>query len=121
MSTMVMKSGLLGPYRLTFEGINEAISRQSAGVYALGSTDRNGSFQVRHVGRSDEDVRAKLRDCIGSEMMFKFRFFRSPREAFEKECELFHDFKPPGNRIHPGRPKGTNWACPRCQIFHTKS
>lgn len=121
MTTMIGKTGLLGPYRLTFEGINDAIRRQSAGVYALGSNDRSGNFQVKHVGRSDADVRAKLRDCIGSDNMFKFRFFGSARAAFEKECELFHDFSPPGNRIHPGRPRGTNWECPRCRIFRTMS
>jgi hypothetical protein len=112
-----MNTGLRGPYRLTYEGINEAVSRQSAGVYALGANDPSGHFQVKHVGRSDADIRAKLRDCIGSDIMFKFSFFSSPRAAFEKECELFHDFKPPGNRIHPGRPKGASWECPRCRIF----
>ena len=115
-----LKTGLLGPYRLTFDEIDTAVSRQSAGVYALGRNDPSGQFQVKHVGRSDADVRAKLRECIGSEVMFKFRFFRSGRDAFEKECELFHDFNPPGNRIHPGRPKGTNWECPRCRIYVVK-
>lgn len=116
---MTVSTGLFGPYRLTFDGIHEVVSRQSAGVYALGCNDRSGSFQVKHVGRSDDDLRAKLCDCIGSDIMFKFRYFNSARLAFEKECELFHDFSPPGNRIHPGRPKGTTWQCPRCRIFHT--
>jgi hypothetical protein len=114
---MTMKSGLLGPYRLTFEGINDAIARQSAGVFALGSTDPSGNFRVKHVGRADSDVRNRLRECIGSDAMFKVGFFASAQAAFEKECELFHDFAPPGNRIHPGRSKGTRWACPRCRIY----
>jgi hypothetical protein len=114
---MTGKTGLLGPYRLTFDDINSAVCRQSAGVFALGSNDPSGNFQVKHVGRSDADLRAQLRDCIGSEIMFKFRFFSSAQAAFEKECELFHDFSPPGNRIHPGRQKGTRWKCPRCRIF----
>jgi hypothetical protein len=121
MTTMAVKTGLLGPYRLTFDGINDAVSRQSAGVYALGSNDPSGNFQVKHVGRADSDIRAKLRDCIGSDIMFKFCFFSSARAAFQKECELFHDFSPPGNRIHPGRPRGTNWECPRCRIFRSTS
>jgi hypothetical protein len=119
--TTTVKTGLLGPYRLTFDGINEAMYRQAAGVYALGSNDPSGNFQVKHVGRADADLRARLRDCIGSEVMFKYRFYSNARTAFEKECELFHDFSPPGNRIHPGRPKGTNWLCPRCQIFKASS
>jgi len=114
---MTLKTGLLGPYSLTFDGVNDAISRQSAGVFALGSNDRNGNFQVKHVGRSDSNIRERLCECIGSDALFKFGFYASARAAFEKECELFHDFSPPGNRIHPGRSKGTNWECPRCRIF----
>lgn len=116
---MTVKTGLRGPYRLTFDGIHDAISKQSAGVFALGSKDPRGNFQVRHVGRSDADIRSKLCDCIGSDAMFKFGFFSSAKAAFEKECELFHDFNPPSNRIHPGRAKGTDWECPRCRIFRT--
>ncbi|MBI1648783.1 hypothetical protein [Hyphomicrobium sulfonivorans] len=114
---MAGKMGLLGPYRLSFEGIDGAVARRSAGVYALGRMDRMGNFQVRHIGRSDSDVASKLRECIGSDAMFKFTFFGTAQAAFEKECELFHDFSPPGNRIHPGRCKGTRWECPRCRIF----
>jgi hypothetical protein len=111
------KTGLRGPYRLTFDSIADAVAGQSAGVFALGSTDPGGNFQVRHVGRSDADIRSRLCECIGSDTMFKFSFYSSARAAFEKECELFHDFSPPANRIHPGRPKGTKWECPRCRIF----
>jgi hypothetical protein len=28
---------------------------------------------------------------------------------------LFHDFAPPNNILHPSRPAGTQWECPRCQ------
>ena len=115
--TTTARTGLLGPYRLTFDGINGAIARRSAGVYALGRNDPSGNFQVKHVGRSDSDIREGLRECIGSDTMFKFSFFGSAQAAFEKECELFHEFSPPGNRIHPSRSKGTKWECPRCKIF----
>lgn len=115
---MPMKTGLLGPYRLTFDGISNAIARRSAGVFALGSMDPDGNFRVKHVGRSDADIRSRLCECIGSDILFKVGFFGSAQAAFEKECELFHDFSPPGNRIHPGRSSGTKWECPRCRIFH---
>lgn len=117
---MAVKTGLLGPYRLTFDGINGAVARQSAGVYALGRSDPAGNFQVKHVGRSDTDIRGRLYECIGSDTLFKFSFYATAQAAFEKECELFHDFSPPANRIHPGRPKGTTWDCPRCRIFRVK-
>jgi hypothetical protein len=69
------------------------------------------------VGRSDADVKERLRECIGAGTHFKFDYFQSEREAFERECELFHDIRPPGNFVHPGRPKGTTLRCPRCRIF----
>jgi hypothetical protein len=114
---MTLKTGLLGPYRLTFDGISDAIARRTPGVFALGSTDPSGNFRVKHVGRADSDIRSRLCECIGSDALFKVAFYASAQAAFEKECELFHDFAPPGNRIHPGRAKGTRWECPRCRIY----
>lgn len=116
-TTTTTKTGLTGPFRLSFDAIEAAVNRKSAGVYALGREDAEGNFRVSHVGRSDSDVRTRLLDYIGSEALFKYRYCSAAQTAFEKECELFHDFSPPGNRMHPGRPKGTKWRCPRCQIF----
>jgi hypothetical protein len=111
------KSGLLGPYKLTYDGIGSAVTRTSAGVFALGHTDANGTFRIHHIGRSDRDVGERLRDFIGSNTMFKYGYSSSAKAAFEKECALFHDFSPPGNRLHPDRPSGTNFECPRCRFF----
>lgn len=110
-------TGLLGPYHLTFDGIDAAVDRKSAGVYALGHSDPDGRFVVRHIGRSDEDIKSRLCDYIGSDVMFKYRYFASPKQAFLKECELFHTFSPPGNRIHPDRSRDANWECPYCRIY----
>jgi hypothetical protein len=93
------------------------VTRKSAGVYALGHADAQGRFCINHVGRSDSDVRSKLLDYIGSDALFKYIYYSFPQTAFEKECALFHDISPPGNRLHPDRPKDTKWRCPRCQIF----
>ena len=111
------KTGLLGPYRLSFDEIGTTVDAVSAGAFAIGHIDQNGRFCINHIGRSDTDIGARLRDHIGSGMVFKYGYCDSPRAAFEKECQLFHDFSPPGNRVHPGRPSGTNWECPRCRIF----
>lgn len=111
------KTGLLGPYPLAFDDINEMVVGKMAGAYALGRFDAAGRFCVNYVGRSDTDIRARLCEHIGSDNLFKFSHFLSPRAAFEKECALFHDFKPPGNRVHPSRPGGTSWECPRCRMF----
>jgi hypothetical protein len=28
---------------------------------------------------------------------------------------MFHQFMPAGNFLHPGRPPGADWTCPRCR------
>lgn len=113
----MLTTGLLGPHRLSFDGICAAVPRQSPGVYVLGHGDLNGRFCVNHVGRADADVAASLRNLIGSDSLFKFGVMPSPRDAFERECVLFHTFRPPGNRLHPSRSAGTNWTCPRCRFL----
>ena len=45
------KTGLLGPYRLNFDTIDAAITRNSAGVYALGYTSPEGKFCTAIVTR----------------------------------------------------------------------
>ena len=111
------KTGLLGPYQLTYDGIESAVTRKSAGVYVLGYTSAEGLFRIHYIGRSDSDVRDTLRRYIGSNTAFKYGYFSSAKAAFEKECALYHDFSPPGNKIHPDRPKGTSSTCPRCRFF----
>jgi len=115
--TQTIKSGLTGPFRLTFEEIDLAVRERQPGVYALGTCDTVGRFAIMSVGRSDVDIKSRLREVIGAGTHFKFDTFATEREAFEKECELFHDIQPPGNFIHPGRPAGSTLRCPRCRIF----
>jgi hypothetical protein len=110
-------TGLLGPYPLTYADVEDAIPRVAPGAFALGHKDPSGRFYVDFVGRADGDVRGKLVELIGSGNLFKYSCTSSAEAAFMKECELFHDFKPPGNRMHPDRPSGTNWECPRCRFF----
>jgi|GraSoiStandDraft_41_1057321.scaffolds.fasta_scaffold844207_2 hypothetical protein len=114
---LMTKTGLQGPYPLSFDAIDAVVTRTSAGVYALGHSDAQGRFCINHVGRSDSDLRSRLLDYIGSDRLFKYGYSASSQTAFEKECQLFHDFSPPGNRLHPDRPKGTTWSCPRCRMF----
>ncbi len=52
--------------------------------------------------------------------MFKFGYFPSAEAAFERECELYHDFKPAGNRLHPDRPSRSSLECPRCRFFDSR-
>lgn len=112
------KTGLIGPYRLTFDGINEVVIGTMPGVYALGHHDVQGHFCVSRVGRSDGNIRTELCNFIGSETLFKFDVMSSSQAAFEKECALYHDFSPRGNLVHPARPAGTTWTCPHCSVMH---
>ncbi len=109
-------TGLLGPYVLVFDVINDEVVDLRPGAYALGYTDNNGRFVVTFVGSSSADLRSRLKQHIGTARQFKFRHFATDRAAFEKECELFHQFWPAGNFLHPERPKNSNWACPRCRL-----
>lgn len=110
-------TGLKGPYPLTNKEIDDKVTRTSAGAYALGRTDEEGAFLIKRIGRSDDDVNRRLHDHVGDYKKFKFGYYDSSKAAFEKECNLYHDFKPPDNPIHPARPSGTNWKCPRCNLF----
>ena len=107
-----------GPYLLDTPTIDRIITLKSPGNYALGRLD-GSSFPVRYVGRSDTDLNERLKDHVGSPTSTHFMcsYASSPLAAFEKECHNYHDFNPPENKVHPARPAGTNWQCPRCGVF----
>jgi hypothetical protein len=110
-------SGLKGPYPLTAKGVSDNVTRKSAGAYALGKYD-NSIFNIHYVGRADEDVANRLQDHVTEWYPhFKYDYFPSAKAAFEKECRLYHDFEPGDNKIHPARPKNSNWSCPVCTVF----
>lgn len=106
-----------GPYNLTGTEIDQAVTKTSPGNYGLGRVNKEGTFLVSRVGRSDYDVNGRLHDHPGDYEKFKFSYASSAKAAFEKECENYHDFDPPGNKMHPDRPDGTSWKCPRCRHF----
>lgn len=109
-----------GSYPLNSEKIDEVVTRTSPGNYALGHSVGD-SFRVEYVGRADSNINARLKDHVSeSYSHFKFSYATSPKAAFEKECRNYHDFgenKKLDNKIHPDRPAGTNWKCPRCKEF----
>jgi hypothetical protein len=114
-------TGLHGPYSLTTQNVDAVVRGKGPGAYALGYTGENGVFTVSYVGRSDEDLNARVKDWVGTKYReFKYGFLDSAKLAFEKECQIFHDFGETAlldNDIHPARPKGSDWKCPRCKTF----
>ena len=59
-----------GPYPLSHEAIDDAVTRSSAGNYALGYLDGR-VFVPFYVGRSDSDVRQILHDWVGVPSRYK--------------------------------------------------
>lgn len=111
---------MTGPILLGKDAIEKQVSRTSPGNYALGYVKDDGGFIVQYVGRSDTDVNDRLKDWVGKYKSFKYSYATSAKTAFEKECNNFHDFggtQKLANDIHPDRPNGSGWKCPRCKNF----
>ena len=113
--------GMSGPYVFTSTKIDEVVTRTSAGNYALGYTKDDGTYMVQYVGRSDTDLNQELKVRLSYKYKkFKYSYATSPKDAFEKECQNYHDFGGSvslHNKYHPDRPDDTNWKCPICDVF----
>lgn len=113
-------------YPYTLEEIESRIAPGCIGNYAYGYLNDGGQFVVKYVGRSDTDLRERIKH--GLEDMkanpelkyqrFKFSYAETPEEAFRKECRNYHDFGEDrgslNNNYHPDAPDGTNCSCPYC-------
>lgn len=104
-----------GPYNFNLDTINKIISEKKIGNYALGKSNSEGLLTISYVGRSDGDLKAELIARLDTHKHphFKFSYASSVKEAFETECNNYHDFTPSENKIHPAKPEGTNLKCPR--------
>lgn len=98
--------------------IEKKVDENKMGNYAIGIITNDGKFIPKYIGRSDkydliERIKSHLKefkDCTH----FKYSYATSEKEAFEKECENYHDFKPKYNKIHPDKPNNTKYECPYC-------
>lgn len=110
-----------GSHILSTSEVDRVVTRKSAGNYALGYVSDDNTFIVQYVGRSDSDLNGRLKTWVGKKFKkFKYSYASSPKAAFEKECENYHDFGESAklaNSSHPDRPNGAGWECPRCTIF----
>jgi len=109
-----------GPYDSSNEEVDRVITKTSAGNYALGYTNDEGTFIVKYVGRSDDDVNDRIKDWVDEYKKFKYSYASSSKAAFEKECKNYHDFggsESLDNKIHPDRSDNTDWKCPICDIY----
>jgi len=107
-----------GPYLRT--EIDDHVAKgKSIGVYVLGPINPNTKCQsIHYVGRSDHNddgLNGRLHDHDGKWLCcthFKFDYFGTAKEAFERESWIYHDFDPHHNTIHPPRPAGKKYKCP---------
>jgi hypothetical protein len=110
-----------GPYLLVPDKIDEVISSQQSGAFALGYiADIN--FVVVYIGRSDKNLNAELKDWVYRKsdcIFFKYYFSKTAQEAFEKQCVCFHDFGAINLKSmqHPQRTVNTDWKCPKCDVY----
>jgi hypothetical protein len=116
-----------GPFILTDEEVNNRVEIGKMGNYAYGYLqEREGRqiFIVRYVGRSTTDLREEIKSRHKSEKKFtpldceyfKFSYADSVRDAYEKECQNFHDFGEEQsllNEVHPAKPNDNgSYRCP---------
>lgn len=105
-----------GPFTLSVESVNDHVSRTSAGAYILSrGQDNNGKWVAHYVGRSDNDVAARLKSWANAETRYErywFEYASSARGAFLLECQWWHKYAPSDNERHPAVPKGSDWKCP---------
>lgn len=112
----MMSPRLYGPFQFTERSIDANLQSNSAGVYALGY-NRSGHFVPAYVGRADTDLKSNLKDHLaGRYQQFKFAYALSARDAYEKECELYHALTDLENQQHPTPPRGLSLRCPRCAV-----
>lgn len=105
---------LYGPFQLTEQGIDANVQSDSPGVYTLGAT-RDDLFLAGYVGRADQDLKGGLKMHLEEPYpQFKFAYAISARDAFERQCDLYHEYVGLDNRQHPCPPHGLNLFCPRC-------
>jgi hypothetical protein len=68
-----------------------------------------------YVGRSDTDVEFRMGQSFRQgryDLTMTWYETTSARQAYLKECRLFHRHAPCDNTNHPAVPSGTNWRCP---------
>lgn len=115
-------------YDLTYDEIDRLVADHRKGNYAFGYLNERGVFIVRYVGRSDSNLKDRIKHGIADMKKdktlryerFKFSYADTAIEAYEKECRNYHDFGGPNkwlvNEDHPDKPDGYKGKCPVCGV-----
>ena len=91
-----------GPYDFDESTLDKEIIHTQSGSYALGHLDLQNNFIIEYVGKSDSDIRGRLRKHMPSSYkMFKFRYAISQKTSHLKEVAELRDYCKSGtNEIH---------------------
>lgn len=104
----------------------DALVPHDPGTYTLRVDDI-----VAYVGRSDTDLKSRLKDYLdgkerdtitkirsrygGNPSTFDFATFDGPADAYDMECHWFHEYRENiVNQIHPDSPNGKDLECRVC-------
>jgi len=103
-------------YQLKSGTIEMFVPKGSIGNYLL--YDR--TYRIRYAGRSDTDLQSRLLSHVDESpyLYFKYWIADSPKKAYFKECEQYHECLTLGlllNQNHPDRPENMPYlCCPVC-------
>ena len=119
-----------GPHTLTQGNIDKV--KHQAGVYILGGKSSDGSHWGCYVGRSDDDIAARLQHWLDlvegirqpendtDRCMLRKNpdhywrtYSTTAKEAYNEECRIYHEKDYTCNAIHPAKSSST-WRCPSC-------
>jgi len=106
----------------TMENVTNIVSKDiKFGNYAFGYIDKNGVFIVLYVGRSESGLAREMVQEMNTYRAnrcthFKYSAAENATQAYEKECQNYHDFGEKellNNREHPDKPKDNgHYKCP---------
>jgi hypothetical protein len=113
-----------GPFPFSIESIDERVEPGRIGAYVLLQAEESrGDLMVVRVGRSDTDMNRRLKTYLGGAeyagderydlvTYYSFAYCETAESAFATECVVYHDWEPPLNDRHPGKPRGSEARCP---------
>jgi hypothetical protein len=111
-------------YPLNSATVIDRVEDGAIGNFRLGNLDpRTDTVIIKYIGRSDggpdQDLKSRLLDHAARRRhgYFFFAYQSTVREAFEQECLDYHAYPDLANRIHPDRPSGEKWRCPKCNVL----
>jgi len=101
---------MMGPFDFTETVIDQLVKDNYIGAYILSK----GSNVANYVGRSDSDLKQRLKQQLQSRnySQFWFESVNSSLEAYYLECKWYHQYNPKDNENHPALPPGSAWKCP---------